>query len=120
MSDWKELSTQNDIDELLGTYGGFHDSCIVSMCYRSGTFVDDKKTMHFGDSSVHELLVVFHRQCEPIALEMCFTGLRQLHLTGWQDNYSCDIYDAHLSFYEGILPGTPSRVIALKTLRTVL
>jgi hypothetical protein len=111
MSDWNEFSTQNDIDKLLDIYGGFHDSCIVSMHYRSGTFVDDKKTMYFGDSSEHELIVVFHRQWEPRAIEMRFIGLRQLHLTGWQDNYSCDIYDAHLSFYEGILPGTPSRVI---------
>ena len=111
MTKWKEVISQDDINSLLDIYGGFHDSCIVSVSYKSGAFVDDKQAMHFGGPSERELLVVFHRQWKPQILEMCFTGLRQLHLTGWQNNYFCDILDAHLSFYKGLLPGDPERVI---------
>lgn len=110
--EWKEITSQDDIDALFSLYGGFHDSCIVSVRYQSGAFVDVEGTMHFGDLSERELVVTFHSQMRwPEVLEMCFVGLRQLHLTGWQDNYLCDIFDAHLSFHEGILPGEPSKVI---------
>jgi len=110
MKDWKEIASQKDIDELLSLYDDFHDSCIVSVNYRNGTFVDSQGAMHFGNAAQHELSVVFHSQWKS-PIELCFTGLRQLHLVGWQDNYMCDIFDAHLSFYDGLLPGTPSRVI---------
>jgi len=110
MGEWKEISSQKDIDELLGLYDGFHDSCIVSVNYRSGAFVDDEGAMHFGNSAQHALSVVFHSQWKG-QIELCFAGLRQLHLVGWQDKYMCDIFDAHLSFYDELLPGTPSRVI---------
>lgn len=111
MTNWKEIASQEDIDSLFNIYGGFHDSCIVSVSYKSGAFVDDQQSMNFGSPSDRELFVVFHRQWDPQILEMCFTGLRQLHLTGWQDNYLCYIFDAHLSFYEGLLPGNPDKVI---------
>lgn len=111
MKEWREISSQHDIDELLDAYAGFHDSCIVSMSYRSGAFVDEERAMHFGGSTDRQLLVTFHSQWEQRELEMCFVGLRQLHLTGWQDNYLCNFTDAYLSFKDGLLPGTPSRVI---------
>lgn len=110
MSRWQKIASQNDIDELLSFYVGFHDSCIVSANYQSGAFVDEKGAMGNGDADQHELLVVFHSQWKP-QIELCFTGLRQLHLAGWQENYFCDIFGAHLSFYDSLLPGTPSRVI---------
>lgn len=110
MDEWKKISSQNDIDELLNFYVGFHDSCIVSASYRNGAFVDDKGSMHFGDSAQYEMLVMFHSQWKP-AIEMRFCGLRQLHLTGWQNNYACDIFDVYLSFCDDVLPGKPSRVI---------
>lgn len=107
---WKEVSSQRDIEELLGFYAGFHDSCIVSVNYRSGAFVDGDEVMHMGSSEGHELRILFHSQWGP-EIELCFLGLRQLHLTGWQDNYLNDIFGAHLAFYDGLLPGTPERVI---------
>ena len=90
MDKWKKIVSQEDIDELLRAYGGFHDSCIVSLNYRSGAFVDKESAMHFGSSTDRELRVV---------------------LTGWQENYMCDIFDAYLAFHDGLLPGEPGRVI---------
>lgn len=111
MSQWKEILSQNDIDELLDTYGDFHDSCIVSMNYQSGAFVDGKGAMHFGNPVEHNLSVVFHSQWAPKAIELYFTGLRQLHLAGWQDHYVGNLSDAYLSFHDGLLPGEPQKLI---------
>lgn len=57
MSEWKEITSQKGIDELLYTCGGFHDTCIVSVNYRCGAFVDEKNAMHFGTCNDHELTV---------------------------------------------------------------
>ena len=111
MEKWKEIASQRDIDKLLSLCEDFHDACIVSMRYQSGAFVDDRKAMHCGSSYEYELLVVFHSQGKPKTIELCFSGLRRLHLTGWQDNYFCNIEDAHVSFYDDLLPGDPGKVI---------
>ena len=71
---------------------GFHDSCIVSANFQSGAFVDSEMSMHFGDALSHKLHVVFHRQWQPKAIELCFIGLRQFHLVGWQDIYQSITY----------------------------
>ena len=109
---WKEVKTQENIDELLNVYGGFHDSCIVNLRYESGACVTADRAMHFAEASDCELYVTFQRQWEPITIELCFTGLRRLHLVGWQDNYFCDITGAYLAFHDSMLPGEPCRLIA--------
>lgn len=111
MGDWHSVETQDDIDLLLDTYGGFHDSCIVSCNYQSGTHVNDKRAMSFGCAEDHNLSVIFQSQWGPKTLELQFIGLRQMHLTGWQYNYLDDIFGAYLSFHNDLLPGEPNRVI---------
>lgn len=111
MSEWKEIASQKDIEELLYTCGGFHDTCIVSVNYRSGAFVDEKNAMHFGTCNDHELTVVLHGQWEPGAVELCFTGVRQFHLAGWRENYTSEILEGYLSFYEGSWEGRQERLI---------
>ena len=111
MSPWKLISTESDIDDLMIQYMDFHDACIVSVDYKSGVFVDDKGTMHFSGPSAHELLMILQSQQEQRPIGLCFTGLRQLHLTGWQYNYGSEISSAYLSFHKGLLPGDPERVI---------
>lgn len=106
--------TQKDIDDLLDTYGGFHDACIVSVNFVSGTYVDRTKTMHFDGFASYTLNIVFHSQWSDYALELHFAGLRRLHLVGAQDNYINDIFDASIKFYDNILPSryqTPAQVI---------
>ena len=38
---WNEIKNEIDIENLMKEYCGFHDSCIVSINYHSGAFVDD-------------------------------------------------------------------------------
>lgn len=101
---WNLVRSQKDIDQLMHLSGGFHDCCIVRVEYRSGNCTDSQGAMHFGDADQHEVLLLLHSQWTP-PVELCFTGVRQLHLTGWQKDYTSEITDAHLSFYDHLLPG---------------
>ena len=110
--DWKKIETDADIKELLKTYYGFHDSCIVSAQYASGTRVEVDGSMWFGGS--HRLLMLFHSQWEPRYLELLFEDVRRFRLIGLQDNYLNEVFEAFIRFYDGILPYghfAPSRVI---------
>ena len=46
---WNEIENEIDIQNLMKEYFGFHDSCIVSISYHSGAFVDDKGAMGMGN-----------------------------------------------------------------------
>ena len=93
MEKWYSIRTQKDIEQLMSTYGDFHDACIISLNFQSGAFVDDENAMHFGSPEERVLAVVFQCQWEPKTIELQFIGLRQMHLVGWQDNYLCDIFE---------------------------
>jgi len=114
VNEWHDVFSQKDIDDLLNAYGGFHDSCIASLNFKSGTYVDSESSMHFDGIGKYELYMVFHSQWNDHALELCFTGLRRLHLVGAQDNYLNDILDASIKFYDDLLPSkyqAPEKVI---------
>lgn len=111
MDNWHNIETERDIEFLLSTYNGFHDTCIVSLSFQSGAFVDDEGAMHFGDAESRRLSVIFQGQWNPRTIELQFSGLRQMHLIGWQDNYACEILDAYLAFHDNLLSGNPGRVI---------
>ncbi|MDE6618720.1 MAG: hypothetical protein K2K13_06820 [Clostridiales bacterium] len=114
INEWHEVCTQKDIDDILDTYGGFHDACIVSVNFASGMHVDSANAMHFDEYDTYTLNIVFHSQWSNYALELHFAGLRRLHLVGVQDNYTNEIFDASIKFYDNILPSkyqTPARVI---------
>ncbi len=113
LKEWHEVLNQKDIDDLLDAYGGFHDSCIASLNFVSGTYTD-KNAMNFGGFDKYVLNMIFHSQWSDYALELQFAGLRRLHLVGVQDNYFNDIFDASIKFYDNLLPSTyqlPARVI---------
>ena len=44
MQDWHPIKTQEDIEHLMSAYGDFHDSCIVSLDFQSGAYVDDDRS----------------------------------------------------------------------------
>ena len=111
MENWHDIKTQADIDSLMSAYIGFHDSCIVSLNFQSGAFVDDERAMHFGKAEDRRLCVIFQSQWEPKTIELQFIGLRQMAVAGWQDNYFCYIFEAYLAFHDNLLPGNPARVI---------
>lgn len=102
---WTEITDNAAIDNLMSDYGGFHDSCIVSISYASGSRVDEKDTMHLMGADEHTISMIVHSQWyKPI--ELFFSGVRKCYITGFQDSYSCEIYDATLEFRTDLLGKT--------------
>lgn len=112
MTSWNLVETEDDIELLLRIYHRFHDACIVSASYQSGTTVDHDGTMHYPSASGHNMTIFFQSQMALRTLELQFSGVRVAHLIGWDDNRFSEIFDATLSFAEGLLPGKPERLIA--------
>lgn len=110
MGKWHYIKEQKDIDLLMETYRDFHDSCIVSLNYRSGDSTEGS-TLFYGLAKDHRLSLIFQSQWEPQTIELEFLGMRQMHLVGWQDNYLDHLEDAYLAFHDKLLPGKPDRVI---------
>ncbi len=102
---WNEIVNEKDIEDLMKIYGGFHDSCIVSLNYQSGAYVDANGGMAEGLASDHRLNMILHSQWQK-PIELRFTGVRKCSIVGWQDNYFCDIYNAHVGFHTNLLGKT--------------
>ncbi len=110
MNPWKQVTLQADIGELLDVYGGFHDSCIVSLSYVSGNAVNTQCAMGL-DRDTQAVRILFHRQWEPRVLELCFTGPRLLHLACPNELYFGEILDVFLACCQDVLPDHPDPVI---------
>ena len=117
MMDWKEIQTQEDIDALDQEICGFHDSCIVGMEYKSGSFVnrDHSMTMTWRPED-YLLLVSFETQFSDNVLELLFSGLRRIHLAGLMRDYDCSIMSGYLSFHDAIIPDDPRRMMLSRSL----
>lgn len=102
---WNEIKNEIDIENLMQEYSGFHDSCIVSINYHSGAFVNDKGAMANGELIEHSIEMVLHSQCNK-PIELRFTGVRKCNIVGWEDNYFCDIFGAYLNFHSDLLGKT--------------
>ena len=105
MNDWNQIRSKADIDFLLAEFRGFHDSCLVELHYRSGSYVNQNNAMACGSPEEHELHMIFHSQCykQPLELELCFTGVRKCSFAGFQENYFCEILDCHLAFHTDLI-----------------
>ena len=102
---WNEIKNEIDIENLMNEYSGFHDSCIVSINYHSGAFVDDEGAMANGGLLEHSIEMILHSQCNK-PIELRFTGVRKCNIVGWEDNYFCDIFGAYLNFHSDLLGKT--------------
>ena len=102
---WNEIKNEVDIENLMKEYYGFHDSCIVSINYHSGAYVDDKGGMTKGELLEHSIEMILHSQWKK-PIELRFTGVRKCNIVGFLDDYFCDIYGAYLDFHSDLLGGT--------------
>ena len=102
---WNEIKNEIDIKNLMKEYSGFHDSCIMSINYHSGAFVDDKGAMANGGLLEHSVEMILHSQWNK-HIELRFTGVRKCNIVGWEDNYFCDIFGAYLKFHSELLGKT--------------
>ena len=102
---WNEIKNEADIQNLMKEYSGFHDSCIISIDYHSGAFIDNKRYMGYGGLLDYRIEMILHSQLNK-PIELRFTGVRKCNIVGWEDNYFCDIYSAYLNFHNDLLGKT--------------
>lgn len=94
--DFREIRTEQDIDDLMTIYHGFHDSVIAAVSYRSGYAVgSDRSVDQYGN---HNVSVIFHSQWDPRLVELCFENVRKIYINGLRENYMNIIDDATLCF----------------------
>ncbi len=112
MGDWKRIETQNDINELMGHMGGFHDSCLVSADFKTGKYVDASGAMFLSYvPETYMLTLTVHNQWTKKPLELRFTGVYKVNLTGFNQRDDGIIYDAHLAFHEDVPQAPGKRLI---------
>ena len=54
---WKEIKTEDDIEELLKSFGDFHDSCLRDLYISTREYVDEKLAMSFENRNIGTLLL---------------------------------------------------------------
>ena len=98
---WNELLNQIDINGLMNTFGGFHDSCIKELKYISGAFVGLDLCMN-PINYARTVKVIFQRQCKnPMVIEIEFTGLLNLALTPVDESITCELEGASMFISDG-------------------
>ena len=108
---WNMIHNQDDIDNLMHEFGGFHDACLVGSLWNSGVYVDARNNMCFGGPEDRELRLLFHSQWHKKALELQFIGVRGHCLGGWQERYSYEMFDCCLKFQYDLIPGQDKPLI---------
>jgi hypothetical protein len=92
---WNVVKTQDDIDFLLKTVYDFHDSCLVSLQYTSGAYVDVSDFSMNPINTERKLSMIFQSQFkECYSVELLFNKLIKLNLEPNDENYDCIIFGA--------------------------
>jgi hypothetical protein len=93
---WNKIKKESDIEKLLESYGGFHDSCLKDLYISTGDFVDNKMAMNFSGELTASL--IFQRQYKTnTVIELKFEGVKQFNFKP----EGSVIYDATLIMAEG-------------------
>ncbi|KAA9333602.1 hypothetical protein [Adhaeribacter soli] len=90
---WKEIKTEAEIEQLLQSYGSFHDSCLRDLHISTREYVDEKLAMGFDNKNIATLL--FQRQfaTNPV-LELKFEDVDRLNFNPLGPEYYGIIYEA--------------------------
>jgi hypothetical protein len=97
------VKTQEDIDYLLNKFHDFHDSCIVSVNYKSGAYVDKSNFSMNPLNTARTLSVIFQSQFKDCySIEIVFNKLVKFKLEPHDENYDCIIFDAMLKKVEDL------------------
>ena len=100
--DWKKINSENDINDLLKTFGGFHDGVLREMHLWNDYYVDEDLSMDSGDGMLNAK-VLFQRQGkEPSTIEMLFWGVNKINIISTPPNHWYMIFDATLVYKDGL------------------
>lgn len=90
--EWNYVEIQKDVTQLMDTAYGFHDSCLKSLNYISGSKVLEDKSMLPMDTDRRVTMIYDSQWCQSI--EMVFEGVIALNLRPAEDNCCSDLYGA--------------------------
>lgn len=100
--DWHELSTPEQIRQLMDLFGNFHDTCVREIHAATGHYVAENLSMTVDwRTTVHMLVQRQHRN--PSAIELRFTELVGLKVSPPSPNYEAIIFSAAFFLRDGIL-----------------
>lgn len=91
---WSYLRSQNDIDDLMKRFHGFHDSVLVDASYTSGSYVDNDNAMYCMDT-IRTMHMKFDSQWSD-SIELVFSGVLDSRLKPAEDNYTSNLFDASI------------------------
>ena len=98
---WNYVAGQKDIDFLMESTCGFHDSCLKSLDYVSGSEVFEDKSMRPVDRIRSMKMIIDSQCCDSV--ELVFEGLLGLNLRPAGDNRTSEISSATLKIKDGVV-----------------
>jgi hypothetical protein len=97
---WNEITNQNDVNDFMNLFGGFHDSCIKEFKYISGAYIDEDLSMYpINDKRIFSIIIQ-RQYSNPSVIEMEYSGLLRLSVNPVDENYTCEILDATMILKE--------------------
>ena len=93
---WKELNSQQQIDEFMENMDYFHDGCIKELRFVSGAYVNVDLSMMPVNTCRTVYLVIQRQYEDPSAVEIRFEGVEWLSLKPANEKYTCEIFGAHM------------------------
>ena len=78
MHSYQRISSQEDMDRLLASIAGFHDSMTKEIHLTNRGFVQPDKCMAM--SHKYDAQVLIQSQWDPFAIELLFAGIEDMHL----------------------------------------
>lgn len=107
MNIWKEIGNKEDVETLMNYFQWFHDSCIISLQYKSGNTVLDDGAMTFPKETDVVANVVLQSQFECKKIELEFIGVYRMHLLGFGENFDNGLlYGASILFLKNYKSST--------------
>lgn len=94
---WKEVKNNEDVGNLLNTFGNFHDSCLKELYMSTGSYVDESLSMSISVNLDTTIRILFQRQyANPSAIELLFEGVTQFCISPNPKNHDSIIYEAKI------------------------
>jgi len=106
---WHSVASPAEADELLRTFGGFHDACVRDVYLWTGYSVDDSLSMCVPQKDIRCRVLVQRQFANPSAVELLFDNVLRLTLL---DHPGCDriIFRATLAVAPGQIIWSPDDV----------
>lgn len=114
LSGWNYVEKQQDIDNLMEQFCGFHDSVLKEFTYITGDYVAEDQNMHLSEAVAKQIRLVFESQWAR-GIEMILLAPRFIQLVPPAENYLADLYDASVFikdcmvyFYDSYMEAMPA------------